>query len=66
MNSGGTIDYKFCKVSMTPADHSSGCGFDKAMDVGGNPGGFVINIPHLNARIYHGGDTNVFTDMQII
>lgn len=27
MNCGGTIDYGFCKISMTPAAHSSCCGF---------------------------------------
>ena len=25
MNKGGTIDFGYCKVSMTPADHSSCC-----------------------------------------
>jgi L-ascorbate metabolism protein UlaG (beta-lactamase superfamily) len=36
------------------------------MTNGGEPGGFVLQIPHLNGRIYHGGDTNVFSDMKII
>ena len=67
MNAGGTLDYGFCKVSMTAAQHSSCCGFPgQNIHIGGNPGGFVINIPHLNARIYHAGDTNVFTDMELI
>lgn len=67
MNSGGTLDFGFCKISMTPADHSSRCGFLTDADYdGGQPGGFVINIPHCGARIYHMGDTNVFTDMDII
>jgi L-ascorbate metabolism protein UlaG (beta-lactamase superfamily) len=52
---------------MVNADHSSSCmGQDGHIENGGQPAGFVLNIPHLNARIYHGGDTNVFMDMQII
>lgn len=67
MNKGGTIDYGFCQVTMVTADHSSCCGIPGG-DIfdGGAPGGFVLTIPHLNARIYHGGDTNVFGDMGII
>ena len=67
MNKGGTIDYGFCKISMTPADHSSCCiGPDGHIESGGDPNGFIINIPHLNARIYHAGDTNCFMDMELI
>ena len=67
MNAGGTVDFGFCKITMTTADHSSCCMCPNG-DIanGGNPGGFVIHIPHLNARIYHGGDTNVFMDMELI
>lgn len=67
MNKGGTIDFNYCKVTMTTADHSSCCLSPEGhIEVGGDPGGFVLHIPHLNARIYHGGDTNVFMDMQLI
>ena len=67
MNKGGTIDYGYCKVSMTTADHSSSCISNEGhIHSGGDPTGFVITIPHINARIYHGGDTNVFMDMQLI
>ena len=67
MNSGGTIDFGFAKVMMTPADHSSSCMCPNGDIVNaGNPAGFVLSIPHLNARIYHAGDTNVFTDMGLI
>jgi len=67
MNKGGTIDYGFCKISMTTADHSSSCMCPKGdIQNAGEPTGFVIHISHLNARIYHAGDTNVFTDMGII
>jgi L-ascorbate metabolism protein UlaG (beta-lactamase superfamily) len=67
MNKGGTIDYGYCKVHMVAADHSSSCmGHDGHMENGGQPAGFVLDIPHLNARIYHGGDTNIFMDMELI
>ena len=67
MNTGGTIDFGYCKVTMTTADHSSCCvTAEGKVESGGNPNGFVLQIPHLNARIYHGGDTNVFMDMELI
>lgn len=67
MNKGGTIDYGWCKVTMTTADHSSCClGPEGHIENGGAPGGFVLHVPHMNARIYHGGDTNVFMDMELI
>ena len=67
MNKGGTLDYGWCKIHMTGADHSSCCMCPMGNVVnGGEPNGFVLHVPHLGARIYHAGDTNVFTDMGII
>ena len=67
INTGGTIDFGYAKVTMTTADHSSSCMCPNGDIVnGGNPGGFVLTIPHINAKIYHAGDTNVFTDMSLI
>ena len=67
MNTGGTIDFGYCKISMVPADHSSCCiGPDGHIEAGGDPNGFIIHFPHLDARIYHAGDTNVFMDMELI
>ena len=67
MNKGGSIDYGWCKVTMTTADHSSCCLSPEGhIGNGGAPGGFVLHVPHLNARIYHVGDTNVFMDMELI
>ena len=64
MNKGGTIDYGWCKVHMTTADHSSHCmSPDGEILEGGDANGFVLEVPSLNARIYHAGDTNVFVDM---
>lgn len=33
---------------------------------GGMGVGFVVSIPKYNFKIYHAGDTNIFSDMQII
>uniref|UniRef100_A0A7S3CQE4 Metallo-beta-lactamase domain-containing protein n=1 Tax=Strombidium rassoulzadegani TaxID=1082188 RepID=A0A7S3CQE4_9SPIT len=67
MNKGGTIDYGFCKITQVSADHSSCCVTAEGhIESGGEATGFVIHIPQCNARIYHGGDTNVFSDMKII
>ena len=50
---------------MVSADHSSGCmAPDHNLHVGGEPAGFVVTAH--NFAIYHAGDTNVFTDMDII
>lgn len=67
MQKGGTKDFGFCSVTMVHADHPSTCVGPQGVQItGGNACGFVINIPHLDCRIYHAGDTNVFSDMKII
>ena len=33
---------------------------------GGDACGFIITIPNHDLRIYHAGDTNVFSDMKLI
>jgi len=65
MNKGGEIDFGWCRVQMVGADHSSTCmGGDGHYHAGGEPNGFVIRA--LDFSVYHGGDTNVFYDMEII
>ena len=64
LNKGGQVDFGFVNVQMVSADHSSGCLHDGNMHVGGEPAGFVISAH--NFSIYHGGDTNVFGDMEIV
>ena len=52
---------------MVAADHTSTCFGPKGMMLpGGYSCGFVVTIPHHNLRIYHAGDTNVFSDMKLI
>lgn len=61
MNVGGTHDFSFGKVRLTPAWHSSS--FPDGT-YGGMPTGIVLDVGGL--RIYHAGDTALFTDMRLI
>lgn len=67
MQKGGTKDFGFCKVTMVAADHPSTCVGPQGVQItGGQACGFVVTIPSHNLRIYHAGDTNVFSDMKLI
>ena len=67
MNKGGTITAAGMRVTMTHADHSAGA-WNAAGETTlylGEPAGFVVELPD-GTRLYHAGDTNVFSDMQLI
>ena len=52
---------------MVPADHPSTCIGPMGVQIsGGDACGFVVTIPNHDIRIYHAGDTNVFSDMKLI
>jgi L-ascorbate metabolism protein UlaG (beta-lactamase superfamily) len=55
MNIGATVEVKETKISMVQAFHSA---------TRGSPVGFVIDAG--KARIYHAGDTGLFSDMRLI
>jgi len=64
MNIGGTLTLDGVSFTMTPALHSSfieeaGLGFS-----GGAPAGFVIGMDGM--KVYHAGDTGLFSDMKLI
>jgi L-ascorbate metabolism protein UlaG (beta-lactamase superfamily) len=64
MNIGGTMVVDGISFTMTPAVHSTaieeaGPGFS-----GGAPAGFVIGMDGI--RVYHAGDTALFSDMKLI
>ena len=61
MNTGGSYNFPFGRVKMTPALHSSGL---PDGSYGGDPGGFVITTDNKN--IYIAGDTALFSDMALI
>jgi L-ascorbate metabolism protein UlaG (beta-lactamase superfamily) len=61
-NKGGTVEWEGIKISLTDANHSS------STDDGtyaGEPCGFVFEFED-GYKVYVGGDTNVFGDMQLI
>ena len=66
MNKGGGQTVEGVRFVMTHAQHSSGIGEeDGSTSYGGEPGGFVIELEN-GYRMYHAGDTNIFSDMKLI
>lgn len=65
MNKGGCYETQGVRVSMTQAQHSSSIQEDGKLIYAGEPAGFVVRQPDGRA-FYHAGDTNVFSDMQLI
>ena len=64
MNLGGTLTVDGVSFTMTPALHSSwleSCGFGF---YGGAACGFVVGMDGV--RVYHAGDTALFSDMRLI
>ena len=61
MNIGGSFQFPFGRVQFTPAWHSSS--FPDGT-YGGMPTGIVLEID--GKRIYHAGDTALFSDMRLI
>jgi L-ascorbate metabolism protein UlaG (beta-lactamase superfamily) len=64
MNIGGTIIVDGVSFTMTPALHSSSIDIDGREYYGGSAAGFVIGID--GQKIYHAGDTALFSDMNLI
>ncbi|HVP95306.1 MAG TPA: metal-dependent hydrolase [Methanoregulaceae archaeon] len=64
MNIGGTIEVEGVRFTMTPAVHSAW--FESAAPgyCGGVAAGYVIAMD--GKRIYHAGDTALFSDMKLI
>lgn len=57
MHIGGTTQFDFGKVRMTPALHGSGLN-------GSNPCGFIVDFH--GTTVYHAGDTGLFSDMKLL
>lgn len=66
-NKGGTVEVAGVKVHLTHAVHSTGIPNPNGGNelYGGEPAGLVIELED-GFRIYHAGDTAVFSDMDII
>ena len=65
MNKGGSQKVGAVTVTMTHAVHSCGIVDDGKIIYGGEAAGFVLRLADGRA-LYFAGDTNVFTDMQLI
>ena len=65
MNTGGTQEVGGVRVSLTRAYHSSSIDTPQGPMYAGMPNGVIVDAPGL-AKVYHAGDTDVFTDMKLI
>jgi L-ascorbate metabolism protein UlaG (beta-lactamase superfamily) len=65
MNKGGSQMVGPVKVTMTHAVHSCGIQDGDQILYGGEAAGYVLHFPDGRA-LYFAGDTNVFSDMQLI
>ena len=65
MNKGGTVTAGPVSATMTHAIHSCGILDGDQIIYGGEAAGYVLRFPDGRAA-YFSGDTNVFTDMQLI
>ncbi|MGI6144372.1 MAG: metal-dependent hydrolase [Clostridia bacterium] len=64
MNPGGSKQFPFGKIKLTPAWHSSSIIKGNNIIYTGAPCGFLIEIQ--GKIIYHAGDTGLFGDMKLI
>ena len=62
---GGSHTHKDVTLTMTEARHSSGIQDGDTFVYGAEPAGFVLTVEG-GPVLYHAGDTNVFSDMQLI
>jgi L-ascorbate metabolism protein UlaG (beta-lactamase superfamily) len=65
MNKGGTQKVADVKVIMVHAVHSCGIQDGDQIVYGGEACGYVLEFSN-GVKLYHAGDTNVFSDMAII
>jgi L-ascorbate metabolism protein UlaG (beta-lactamase superfamily) len=64
-NKGGTVEVAGCKAHMVHAVHSCGITDGDQIIYGGEAAGYVIELEN-GFRLYHAGDTAVFSDMALI
>lgn len=65
-NFGGTITGPGgLEATLVPAMHSSGISTDDGIVDGGAAGGWVFHFPS-ELKLYHAGDTTIFSDMKLI
>lgn len=64
MNPGGGFNFPFGRVTLTIAFHTSSFDLESATLYAGCPCGLVVEAE--GKRIYHAGDTALFSDMSLI
>jgi len=64
MNIGGTAEVRGVKFTMVNAVHSADVEDNGKLISTGCPAGFIVELDGV--KVYHTGDTDVFTDMQLI
>ncbi|HTY51907.1 MAG TPA: metal-dependent hydrolase [Methanomicrobiales archaeon] len=64
MNLGGTVTVEGVEFTMTQAVHSSGLNEAGPTAYGGCACGYVVGMDGV--RVYHAGDTALFSDMKLI
>lgn len=64
MHIGGSYNFDFGRVKLTPALHGSAISTEDGKVDGGNPCGFVIEVN--GNKVYHAGDTGLTLDMQLL
>lgn len=65
INCGASIKIKDVEIRMLGAMHTSSLDFDIDLPYGGNPGSFLITFKD-GLRIFHAGDTGLFSDMKFV
>jgi len=65
MNKGGTVEVRGIKATMVHALHSSTIQDGDHLIPAGEACGFVIEFEN-GTRVYHAGDTGIFSDMKLI
>lgn len=65
LNYGASINFEGLEIRMLNALHSSSFDFDENLPYGGNPGSFLIDYKD-DAKIFHAGDTGLFSDMRFV
>jgi len=63
MNIGGTVQVQEINITMVNAQHSSDFDFIEEVSAGGSAAGFIIELED-GKKIYHAGDTGLFSDMR--
>jgi len=64
MHIGGSHQFPFGRVKLTPALHGSAIVTDEGITYTGQPCGFLIDVE--GKTIYHAGDTGLFSDLSLI